>query len=64
MAEEFIRVTIVLEFPVDPALYPDSKTPGERAEVERQNHQDPKILMETAEQFGITSVHTGSFTIQ
>lgn len=64
MAEEFIRVTVVLEFPVDQSLYPESRTPGERAEVERENHRDPKILMGTAEQYGVKSVSAGSFTIQ
>lgn len=59
-----MRVTIVVKFPVDPDLYPESKTPAERAEVERENFKDPKILMEAAEQYGVESVSVGSLTIQ
>jgi len=64
MPQEFMRVTVVLKFPVDPDLYPESKTPADRAEVERENFRDPKILAETAEQFGVESVSVGTFIIE
>lgn len=63
-SQEFMRVTVVLKFPVDPELYPGSETPAEWAEAERKNFQDPKILMETAEQFGVESVSVGTFIIE
>lgn len=59
-----MRVAVVLKVPIDPALYPESKTPAERAEFERQNFRDPKVLMEAAERFGVESVTVGSFTIE
>lgn len=59
-----MRVAVVLKFPVDPSLYPDSKTPAERAEIERENFKDPKILMETAQEYGIESVSVGTFIIE
>lgn len=63
MAQEFMRVTVVLEFPVDPSLYPESRTAADRTEVERENFTDPKILMETAERYGFESVKVNSFVI-
>lgn len=64
MPQEFMRVTVVLKFPVDPDLYPESETPADRAEVERENFRDPKILAEAAEQFGVESVSVGTFIIE
>lgn len=45
-----MRVTVVMEYPVDTALYPDSSTPAERAEVDRRNfEEDPDQLRELLE---------------
>jgi hypothetical protein len=45
MAQEIMRVTIVMEYPVDPDLYPNSTTAAERVEVDRKNfEQDPDLL--------------------
>lgn len=65
MSREFMRVTVVVEYPVDPTLYPGSKTPGERADVDLKNFtEDPKTLIETINEFGVKSVRIGSFTIE
>lgn len=34
-----MRVTMVMECPVDRALHPESATPAERAEADRQNFE-------------------------
>ena len=65
MSREFMRVTVVVEYPVDPTLYPESKTPGERADVDLRNFtNDPEILTDTIAEFGIKSIRIGSFTIE
>lgn len=45
-----MRVTVVMEYPVDTSLYPGSSTPVERAEVDRKNfEEDPDHLRELLE---------------
>lgn len=64
MSKEIIRVTIVFEYEVDPELYPGAKTPGERAEVDRENFvKNPDLVVETLADKGAKSVTLGSFTI-
>lgn len=55
---------MVLEYPVDPEMYPGSLTPAERAEVDRKNFEDdPSMLTALIEEGRILSVRTSSFTI-
>lgn len=64
MSKEFIRVTVVFEYAVDPDLYPGANTPGERAEIERENFaKNPDLVAETLADKGAKSVTLGSFTI-
>jgi hypothetical protein len=64
MAGEFIRVTVVFEYEVDPELYPGASSPGERVEIDRKNFtEDPKLLVDTLADKGAKSVRLGSFTI-
>lgn len=64
MSKEIIRVTVVFEYEVDPDLYPGAKTPGERAEIDRENFaKNPGMVVETLADKGAKSVTLGSFTI-
>lgn len=50
MKREIMRVTVVMEYPVDPALYSGASTPAERAEIDRKNfEEDPDGLRELLE---------------
>jgi hypothetical protein len=65
MSREFMRVAVIVEYPVDPDLYPGSTTPGQRADVDLKNFtEDPKTLIETITEFGVKSIRIGSFTIE
>lgn len=61
---EVIRVTVVFEYDVDPELYPGAKTPGERAEIDRENFaKNPDLVVETLADKGAKSITLGSFTL-
>lgn len=48
MAEERMRVTVTFEYSINPAHYPETSSPAERAEVERDCLlDDPNSLAET-----------------
>lgn len=64
MSKEIIRVTVVFEYEVDPDLYPGANTPGERAEIDRENFaKNPELVVEMLADKGAKSVTLGSFTI-
>lgn len=64
MASERIRVTLVLEYTVDPDLYPGSSTPTERAEVDRKNfEEDPETLVALIHDDRVVSVRTSSMVV-
>lgn len=50
MSRQMMRVTLVVECPADLAKYPESSTPAERAEIDRQNYeQDPHLILKLLE---------------
>jgi hypothetical protein len=64
VSKEIIRVTVVFEYEVDPDLYPGAQTPGERAEIDRENFiKNPDLVMETLADKGAKSITLGSFTV-
>lgn len=63
MPEETIRVTVVLEYPVDPSLYPEGSTPGERAAIDHDNFKnDHDTLIGLIEERRVVSIRTGACT--
>lgn len=57
MEGEYMRVTVVLEYPVDPDRYPGVTSPFERAEIDRQNFlKDRKILTDTIDTEGVRNI--------
>lgn len=49
---------------MDPGLYPESRTPAERAEADRENFErDPEMLATLLKEGRMISVRTGSFTM-
>lgn len=41
---EIMRVTVVVEYAVDPDMYPGANTPAERAEIDLKNFEDDPEL--------------------
>lgn len=63
MTEERIRVTVVLEYTVDPELYPESATPAERAAVDHENFKsDHDTLIALIEERRVVSIRTSACT--
>lgn len=63
MQKETIRVTVVLEYEVDPDLYPDQKTPAERAEADHRNFTDDhETLVALIHDAKVVSIRTSSCT--
>jgi hypothetical protein len=63
MPEETIRVTVVLEYPVNLDLYPEGSTPAERAEIDHGNFKnDHDTLIALIEERRVVSIRTGTCT--
>jgi hypothetical protein len=61
--KETIRVTVVLEYTVDPDLYPESVTPSARAAVDHENFKnDHTALIALIEEDRVVSIRTGTCT--